>query len=86
MPKLIDLTKVPSEADLEKFRLPKWIKADQIQALIRGAMSDTEEEEEEEDDDEEEGDMVYVTSHDNATRHQVDHIGENKGVSKDDKK
>ena len=44
MPKLIDLTKVASDAELPDFRLPKWIKADQIAALMRGTMSDTDNE------------------------------------------
>lgn len=46
MPKLVDLTKISSDADVPEFRIPQWLKPNQIVALMRGILSDTEDEDE----------------------------------------
>ena len=55
MPKLVDLTKVKSEADLPGFKVPKWIRPRQIVALMQGTVSDSEED-----------DIVHITTPDVA--------------------
>lgn len=59
MPKLVDLSKISSETNLPDFRVPKWLKPDQISLLMRGALSDTESEAES-DDNEEDDSMVHI--------------------------
>ena len=45
MPKLVNLANVEKFEDLPDFRVPKWMKPEMIQDLMRGTISDTEDEE-----------------------------------------
>ena len=47
MPRVIDLTTVSQTDLLPVFKVPKWLKPKQIEALIRGNLSDSETDEEE---------------------------------------
>jgi len=49
MPKQVNLLDTPVGGDVPAFRIPKWLKPNQIKELINGCVSSSEEEESEED-------------------------------------
>lgn len=50
MPKQVNLLKTPVGGEVPNFRIPKWLKPNQIKELMNGCVSSSEEESEEEED------------------------------------